>query len=560
MARTPAADNGYLVHRRNRGWYVQILIPADLRPLLPTTANGKEPRKVVKALGTHNKAEARRLRGPIVHELQARFARLRQHRPASKDEVEAIQWREFRRFYDHLRRNWIEVRTSGAYTLGDLAADLAAAVGEDDTGSPTADYWPEAREQAEKALAELGAVITAETIEAMALAILRARHAAVTHALEGVEPPARDGAAPPVRRGSGHHAASPLLAECARQYLADLAKRTTKQTVGQATATLRLFGDFAGPGRTMQEIDKATAAGFLDAIARLNPNYGRHPGAKSMALVDLLTRFPGTLSPVTKARHMRTLAGMWGWCEARGMASGQNPFAKLVPSPARRKDRSGYLPFDDRELVAAFARLPGDWRNPARVRRPSDHLGWLMALSAFAGLRLDEAAGLRCEDVRVSDGTVYLDVREYEGAEGAPRRHLKTAAAVRQVPVHSELIRAGLLAYVARLRVGPLFPGCKPGGPDGKRSWYVSKAFTFYRRKCGIADDRKVFHSLRKSFATALDRAGAHPTHAPVLLGHERDFSREVYVPGGPGFAALKAAVELVRYAGLDISPPRRSE
>ena len=59
--------------------------------------------------------------------------------------------------------------------------------------------------------------------------------------------------------------------------------------------------------------------------------------------------------------------------------------------------------------------------------------------------------------------------------------------------------------------------------------------------------DRLAFHSLRKNFGTALDRAGIPPTDREALLGHSRGFSLDVYSTG-PGLKRLKKMVEAVSY------------
>jgi hypothetical protein len=53
----------------------------------------------------------------------------------------------------------------------------------------------------------------------------------------------------------------------------------------------------------------------------------------------------------------------------------------------------------------------------------------------------------------------------------------KTEAGDRRVPVHSRLAKLGLLDYAKGIKGEWLFPALKPGGPDGKRGWYMSKAF-----------------------------------------------------------------------------------
>ena len=85
---------------------------------------------------------------------------------------------------------------------------------------------------------------------------------------------------------------------------------------------------------------------------------------------------------------------------------------------------------------------------------------------------------------------------EHEG------RCIKSDAGIRRVPIHSALLAIGLGDYIQYVKNGGheyLFPGLKPGGPDGKRNWYFTKAFTSYRRAVGVTRERVSFHSLRKN-------------------------------------------------------------
>lgn len=54
-------------------------------------------------------------------------------------------------------------------------------------------------------------------------------------------------------------------------------------------------------------------------------------------------------------------------------------------------------------------------------------------------MRLEQIAQLHLEDVREESSVWFFDIRPGEG------RRVKSNAGVRQVPIHSELIRLGLL-------------------------------------------------------------------------------------------------------------------
>ena len=170
---------------------------------------------------------------------------------------------------------------------------------------------------------------------------------------------------------------------------------------------------------------------------------------------------------------------------------------------------------------------------------------WVPLVALFSGMRQGEICELVVGDVREEEGVAYLDVTA-----------AKSEAGVRRVPVHPQLVRAGLLDYVEHVRRQGhehLFPGLRPGGPDGKRNWYFAKAFTRYRRDCGVTRERVGFHSFRKNVVEALERARVHQSEVAQLVGHERGFTFSVYSPLGLDLKGLREVVEKIKYPSLKL-------
>lgn len=231
------------------------------------------------------------------------------------------------------------------------------------------------------------------------------------------------------------------------------------------------------------------------------------------------------LSNRTVNRYCITLAGVFRAMRDMGKWEGANPFERKHLRVARD---AGWLPFTPAEIATL---LPV---------APADPLGWCSWISAYSGQRLNEVAGLQVQDVREQEGVWVFDVRE--NAE----RRLKTPAATRLIPIHSKLIEVGLLNYAQTRTPGPLFDVLR-GGPDKKPGIYLGSEFTDHRRTLGINRPRISFHSFRKNFTSALDRAGVPIADASALLGHGRGFSWDIY-SSGPGIARLREMVEKVAY------------
>src|SRR5262249_6871286 len=95
---------------------------------------------------------------------------------------------------------------------------------------------------------------------------------------------------------------------------------------------------------------------------------------------------------------------------------------------------------------------------------------------------------------------------------------------------------------------GQLFSELEPGGPDQKRSWYVSKRFTSFRRTVLGSSDQVDFHSFRRSFATYLERAqsisgAVYPSVIDELIGHKKQTLALSLYSGGLRRDHLQAAI-----------------
>src|SRR5262249_37306900 len=96
----------------------------------------------------------------------------------------------------------------------------------------------------------------------------------------------------------------------------------------------------------------------------------------------------------------------------------------------------------------------------------------------------------------------------------------KTDAAARSIPVHPSVMN--ILARRLSERGPFLINGLEPGGPDRKRSWYVSKAFGRFRAQVGIAGRLQDFHALRNTFIEAMEGAEVAESTVKLLVGHKR--------------------------------------
>lgn len=194
-----------------------------------------------------------------------------------------------------------------------------------------------------------------------------------------------------------------------------------------------------------------------------------------------------------------------------------NPAARIkVPKP--RVPKISRLPYsleDMQRILSSPLYTKGE--------RPRGGAGeaavWLPLLGMFTGAREEELCQLMVDDIQKAPGLgYYLSI-----ADLSEEQQVKTPQSRRRVPMHSGLVRAGLIRYVEKLRnegVKRLFPHLKPD-VQGKWSGNWSKWWGRYARQViGITDRKKVFHSYRHSFTDACDLAGIEEKIQDILIGH----------------------------------------
>jgi integrase len=173
----------------------------------------------------------------------------------------------------------------------------------------------------------------------------------------------------------------------------------------------------------------------------------------------------------------------------------------------------------------------------------TDHERLLPWIAAYSGMRLQEAGGLRIEDVRQVDGVWCFSIEDTEV------RRIKTASSRRLVPVSPVLIEeAGLLAYRDQQKAKAetrLFPDMT-ADRHGIIGAAYSKWYGRWARKV-VADRRKVFHSWRHLVEDRLRDAGIPEDQRDGILGHSSSRMGRRY---GQGFsvAVLLEAVKRIRY------------
>jgi len=230
----------------------------------------------------------------------------------------------------------------------------------------------------------------------------------------------------------------------------------------------------------------------------------------------------GALSRRSKEKHLFTLNSFFRWTRRSGFTE-SNPFddmTRLLGSPGQ-STRVQKKPYSASELGLLFPNL-------------TEKLYPLCLIALYSGLRIEEICQLRIEDVN----------------EGFEINQGKTRNSIRVVPIHS-MLKATVEGLKLQSSDGYLIPNLKPAGRGEKRSHNISKQFGRTKSKLGFSIEHD-FHSLRRTFATAMENIGVPETTIEQLMGHaKQSLSLNIY-SGGVEFSKLKTEIEKMRFHSLD--------
>jgi len=275
-----------------------------------------------------------------------------------------------------------------------------------------------------------------------------------------------------------------------------------EQTKVQHASTVKRFLGWAGEFATVEDTPRKRAGEY---VSELLANSG--------------------LARRTVKRHLSSLSQFWQWLEAKGHAQDNVWLRHKLGKKSGVKFRKG---LSDEQIVKL---LSGSYA----TEKFRSALHDLLRLALFTGARLEELCALKRKGVHKRADGYWLEI------EGG-----KTDAAKREVPLHGAMV-----PLVERRLKGAgefLFEGLEAGGPDDKRSWYVSKAYGRYRLAVGVDGAGEDFHALRNTFIDHMEGAEVPESTVKLLVGHKRESMTYGHYSQGQR-VNLRAAIERLDYS-----------
>lgn len=192
---------------------------------------------------------------------------------------------------------------------------------------------------------------------------------------------------------------------------------------------------------------------------------------------------------------------------------------KAVPKSIR-------VPFSDIDIKSIFEHQR---YSNSKLNFASDY--WVPLISLFTGARLGEICQLLVTDIEKDDGVWCIKIKETDDED----KVLKAAGSERDVPIHNELIKLGLIDYrdAVSKRSEKLFPD-EVRDESGRFS-RIQKRFDHFIKKLNLPrkeNETKSFHSFRHLVRTELSELAINEGHIDSIVGHtsrERSIGDKVY-------------------------------
>lgn len=584
--------------RRGASYYARARVPLDLIDVM-----GK--RELVKALGTKDENEAKRLLWPVVEAWNRQFDGMRSRRMLTADDKADAVWQHYTGTLDRDDQTRQQMPT---------AADIEAAT------ERAVERVQREGIDVRDPLATLNASLDVMVLKQRRLFDARARRAKLDamrkHLVEGetaliahevddyidrnkllIDPlsPERGDIAGKMMRaeiealeatlkrdkgdythtpadpivkpttGTSREQAAPgeAIMELFEQYAAENPKGIATDTIAQARRDVGSFVDYVGSTCPVDRIDKKAVREWKALLMKFPVKATESSAFAGMKIAQIVRHNEKVGKPVITVRTVnRYLAGFSAFCSwlvNHGYLDHNPADGMFLKKP---KDKTT-IPFTTDQMNTLFksplftgCRSADEWRNVAKPGNMCirDHRYWVPLIMLFSGARPAEIAQLDVADVRQEHGHWIMHITE----EGEGDKSVKTAGSVRVVPVHPDLIRLGFITYRDGMEAAGharLFPEAKRNA-RGQMIADFSREFGRYLTRIDMKDGRGLsLYSFRHGAADALRRAGYLNDQFGFILGH----STGSKITGGYGVlpqGMLQQRVELVNsiaYPGLKI-------
>lgn len=294
--------------------------------------------------------------------------------------------------------------------------------------------------------------------------------------------------------------------------------------------------------------DPRSRKAVLEAVSACEAAEKANGGKASKATYSLSNR--------TLNRHLSSLSTLHVWARANGFAVPPLFFDQLQTKSKRDRSRNQRPAVSIDDVGKLFA-LPsfcgsrdhagGTGQIVLRARKTAgllvahDAFYWVPLLLYYTGARREEICKLSVDDVHTPAAIPYIVIDFTEFGS------LKNEQSIRPVPLHSELIRLGFIAFVMECQqrgYRELFPELRPTNAVQSYGDVYYKVVWRHLRQWGGLATEATLHGLRHRFSSSLKTQQVFSEFRRDLMGQAGLNIAEERYSENSGLGVLKEVVE----------------
>ncbi|MDR6104084.1 integrase [Agrobacterium larrymoorei] len=335
------------------------------------------------------------------------------------------------------------------------------------------------------------------------------------------------------------------IEELAKRFIRErkLGENWVSTTVMGKEEYLKLLTELFGENRDIATLTPQDVTTVKDTLVALPAHRHKKRATKGKTLEEVLklTNLPRLAVPSIN-KYLQTYNDFFGYAHQHGYVE-RNLFAGVTIKQNRHrilKGREDFTPEQVRIILEAIV-------DNSFVYARKQYRKWGPLIGVYTGARLNEIAQIDLADIRQQDGIWFFDFND-EGDD----KQLKTKASKRRVPLHSELIRLGLLEYVDMLRkqgkqklFQELPNSIEHGRGRNLGRWFNEQLLP----KLDLKAKELVFHSLRHTVVTQLVNAQVPDPLVKALVGHTQQGVTYQNYFGGHTLQVLNEAIQKLDYS-----------
>ena len=305
-------------------------------------------------------------------------------------------------------------------------------------------------------------------------------------------------------------------------------------------------------------LSKDSIRTYISTQIKLPPSRRKNPKYREMSIVEVM-KLKGVKpqSRINVNKFLTRLTTFMNFGVSQGYIKENYILGMKIPIP-KTEGRKKREPFSPEDLVKilhpkTYLDYTIDFGKTTKSRKPNvvkyqNSFYWAFLIGIFSGMRTNETAQLRIEDIIKKENVWMISIDETEG------KSVKTTSSIRKVPVHPTLISLGFIDYVKIIKskgVDRVFPELTK-----QRDGYSTKISQHYNEKflpsIGVWKRQvKVLYSTRHTFINRCYKKGVDRDIIKSIVGHEPDFTMDVY--GGNPFTPkqLYQGISKVSYSNI---------